>query len=86
MPRIRDKYDLTDTDVSDFLALLALRGEMVEPKRKVEVCRDPYDDMVIEAALEGRARYVVTGDQDLLSLEKFETVTFATARTFLEAF
>lgn len=85
LPRIRDKYNLTDTDVSDFLALLALRGEMVEPRRKVEVCRDPDDDLVIEAALEGRARFVVTGDDDLLSLEKFETVDFVTPRTFLES-
>lgn len=84
LPGIRDKYKLSDTDVSDFLALLALRGEMIEPKRKVNVCRDPDDDMVIEAALEGQARYVVTGDRDLLSLEKFEAVDFVTARIFLQ--
>lgn len=86
LPRIREKYHLTDSDVSDFLALLALRGEMVEPERKIEVCRDPDDDMVIEAALEGKAQYIVTGDQDLLILEKFETVLFVTPRTFLESF
>ena len=85
LPRIRDKYDLTDTDVTDFLALLALRGEMVEAKRKIEVCRDPDDDKVIEAALEGQTRYVVTSDDDLLSLEKFETVLFVTPKVFLQA-
>jgi len=56
---------LTDVDISDLLALLALRGELVEPQRKVKVCRDPDDDMLIEAALEGRAEWVVTGDEDL---------------------
>jgi putative PIN family toxin of toxin-antitoxin system len=84
LPRIRHKYGLTDTDVSDLLALLALRGEMVEPRRRIDVCRDPDDDKVIEA-LEGKARYVVTGDQDLLSLEEFETVRFVTPRRFLES-
>jgi len=86
LPRIRKKYDLTDVDVSDLLALLALRGELVEPQRKVKVCRDPDDDRIIEAALEGRAQWVVTGDEDLLSLKNFESVRFVTPRRFLEVF
>jgi predicted nucleic acid-binding protein len=42
--------------------------------------------MFIEAALEGHAEWVVTGDEDLLSLKKFESVRFVTPRRFLEAF
>jgi predicted nucleic acid-binding protein len=42
--------------------------------------------MFIEAALAGAAEYVVTGDKDLLTLKKFETVRFVTPRTFLAAF
>ena len=68
------------------MALLALRGELVSPARRVKVCRDPKDDMVIEAALAGEAEYVVTGDEDLLTLRRFETVRFVTPRTFLRAF
>jgi predicted nucleic acid-binding protein len=40
--------------------------------------------MVIEAALAGEARWVVTGDEDLLSLGTYETVSFVTPRAFLE--
>ncbi len=86
LPRIREKYHLMDVDVSAFLALLAVRGELVEPARRVTVCRDPDDDMLIEAALEGRAEWVVSGDEDLLTLKTFEGVRFVTPRTFLEAF
>ena len=86
LPRIRDKYSVTDSDVADLLAILALRGELVKPDRAVKVCRDADDDMVIEAALAGGSEWVVTGDEDLLILGRFETVRFVTPRTFLSAF
>ena len=83
LPRIRNKYNLTDTQIEALLDLIALRGQLVAPERRVKVCRDPHDDMFIEAALAGSAECVVTGDDDLLSLEKFETVQFITPRQFL---
>ncbi len=68
------------------LDLIALRGELIAPTRTVRVCRDPKEDMLIEAALAGAAKYVVTGDEDLLVLKKFETVRFVTPRIFLASF
>lgn len=86
LPRLRDRYHLTDEVATDLLALLALRGELVRPERKIRACRDADDDKFIEAAVAGEAEYVVTGDKDLLSLKRFETVRFLTPRAFLEAF
>ena len=83
LPRIRQKYHIGDAQVEALLDLIALRGELVTPTRAVQVCRDPKDDMIIEAALAGAAEYVVTGDKDLLVLKKFETVRFVTPRVFL---
>jgi putative PIN family toxin of toxin-antitoxin system len=83
LPRIRKKYHLNDQDIDDLLALIALRGELVTPTRKVKICRDPKDDMFIEAALAGNAEVVVTGDEDLLTLKRFETVRFTPRRVFL---
>lgn len=41
--------------------------------------------MLIEAAVAGNAEYVVSGDQELLVLKKFEQVRFVTPSAFLEA-
>jgi predicted nucleic acid-binding protein len=38
--------------------------------------------MLIEAALARHTEYVVTGDEDLLVLKKFESVRIVTARAF----
>ncbi len=84
LPRIRDKYHINDEAVEALLAVMALRGQLVVPDRAIRICRDPNDDMLIEAALAGTARYVVTGDKDLLVLKSFETVRFVTPRIFLQ--
>ncbi|MDE3088331.1 MAG: putative toxin-antitoxin system toxin component, PIN family [Chloroflexota bacterium] len=86
LPRIRQKYHLDDHAIETVLALFALRGVLVHPTRRVQVCRDPKDDMIIEAALEGAAEYIVTGDEDLLTLKRFEKIQIVTPRIFLAAF
>ena len=86
LPRIRQKYHLDDEAIETVLALFALRGILITPTRRVQACRDPKDNMIIEAALEGEAEYIVTGDEDLLSLNKFEKIRIVTPRTFLAAF
>ncbi len=86
LPRIRNKYAIDDETITALIALLALRGELVIPRRKVRVCRDPKDDMVIEAALAGAAEVIVTGDDDLLTLHAFEGIRFSTPRDFLASF
>lgn len=86
LPRLREKYQIDDHAIEGMMALLALRGERVHPTRTVQVCRDPEDNMLIETALAGNAEHIVTGDEDLLVLKKFETVRIVTPRAFLESF
>lgn len=38
------------------------------------VCRDPKDEIFIACAVEGRADYIVTGDEDLLNLEEYQGI------------
>ena len=46
--------------------------------------RDPKDDKFLACALEGAAGYIVTGDQDLLSLESFQGVSIVRPADFVE--
>ena len=48
--------------------------------------RDPDDDKFIECAIALDARIVITGDQDLLSLERYFQVEMLSPRMFLDAF
>ncbi len=46
------------------------------------VCRDKKDDDIIALAVSNRARYIITGDDDLLSLKKYEEVEIVSPRVF----
>jgi putative PIN family toxin of toxin-antitoxin system len=85
LPRIRDKYHLTDEDVETVLALILLRGEPVLPQRRITACRDPKDNVVLEVAVAGEADYIVTGDNDLLVLHPFEGIPIVGPADFLKA-
>lgn len=60
-----------------------MRGELVESKEQIRVCRDPQNDFLIETAVAGRAGYIVTGDQDLLVLKKFRKIRLIKPGRFL---
>jgi putative PIN family toxin of toxin-antitoxin system len=85
LPRIRVKYCVRTEHVEALVSTIVLRGERVIPTRQIKLCRDPDDDMFVKAAAAGQAPYVVTGDDDLLTLKKFESVQFITPRAFLAA-
>jgi len=59
--------------------------QIVEPAPLTQpVCRDPDDDAVLALARAAQAALIVSGDQDLLSLEQFERIPIITARAALE--
>jgi putative PIN family toxin of toxin-antitoxin system len=79
-PWLQEKYGLDEAAVETVLRFLVTRGELVEPRIKIRRCRDPRDDMFLEAAVAASAERLVTGDKDLLEMESIEGVTIVTAR------
>ena len=68
-PEIKQKYHLTDKEVEDTLRLL--RSDALRPAPILTLplsLRDPKDEKVLAVALGGQADYLVTGDEDLLSV------------------
>jgi len=59
--------------------------EIVEPKKKLNIIKnDPADNKVLECALQGKAQYIVSGDNHLLRLKDFMGIKIVTAAEFLE--
>ena len=57
--------------------------EIVTVTQVVKACRDPRDDKFLEAAVNGRADAIVTGDKDLLILHPFAGVKIVTPADYL---
>lgn len=85
-PRLRQSYDYSDTAIDAWCAYLHEVGSLISrPLSDIDaVCRDPDDDHVIAAAVTVEADTIVTGDRDLLALDKYRAVRILTARAFLD--
>ena len=89
-PRIRDKYEVDEDEISEFLHLLSARSIKVTPTGQLRVCRDPDDDLILETALLGQAHYAVSRDDDikrdrgLIARMEVHGVTVLSIQQFLE--
>jgi putative PIN family toxin of toxin-antitoxin system len=60
------------------------RAEVVEPAMLARpVCRDPDDDVVLATALAAKADFIVSGDHDLLVLDRFRDIRILNAASAL---
>ena len=64
-PRLRKKFRYSGEDGEIFVRLIVARSVVVETSGNVKICRDPDDDEILESAINGRVRYLVTRDDDL---------------------
>jgi hypothetical protein len=83
-PRVRRRIAATDEDLDLWVAALDLIAEPTEGTLEVRaVVNDPDDDKYLVAALEGRAQFIVSGDQHLLDMRTYEGVQIVTPSAFL---
>ena len=62
--------------------LLERQSVVVNPKTIEKICRDPFDDYVLAAAVEGDVEYLITEDKDLLVLKDYKKVRIVNISTF----
>lgn len=81
--KLSGKLGYTRQETREALSLLHGKMEIVDPASLGEsICRDPDDDAVLAAALGGRCNCIVTGDKDLLVLEKIQKIPILTPADF----
>ena len=86
-PRLKKPYGHTDEDVRLWWReiIREIGSLWTKPLPKIgKVCRDPDDDHVIATAVVVKAKWIVTGDLDLLDLGEYKGIQIVNARTFVE--
>src|ERR1700730_8754294 len=72
-PKIRNDYKIGLEDIDELLSNLELASEIVDsaPLDSSAIqARDPKDNIILTCALGGSADFIVSGDKDLLVLNK----------------
>lgn len=81
---IRPHLKLELKDIEHLLNILKEKAIIVEPKTKINVCRDPSDNIILETAISAKASIIITNDKDLLVLNPFQNISILSTMEFLE--
>jgi len=83
-PRIQQKHNLSDNDITEYLEVLRTFAILVSGTITVNaVPDDPDDNIIIACAIEAEADVIISGDQHLLSLGSYQGIPIVNAADFL---
>lgn len=69
--------------VDELIQILQTIGLFIIISTEVSICRDPKDNYLLALAKDSNANFLVTGDQDLLMIERFENTEIVTYQQLL---
>ena len=69
-PKIK-KYFSTE-QIIEFFELLDESSEEFVLRTKTNLCRDPKDNYLVSLAIDSKADFLITGDKDLLEMNRIE--------------
>ncbi len=64
--------------------IVSLSHLVIAPKLNIKVCRDEKDNKFLECAVNAKADYIVSGDEDLLSLKEYKGMPIIRASRMLQ--
>ena len=82
----RDKFKkfFSESDVEKLLIIFESVGKLIEIKSDIKDCRDVKDNFLLNLAVDGKAKYLITGDKDLLILKKIGKSQIISMSGFME--
>jgi uncharacterized protein len=63
-----DKYINNETR-EQFLNIIKNNSQFIQTTSQITICRDPDDNKFLELAIDSQAKFLLTGDKDLLTLK-----------------
>ncbi len=73
---------ITDEEYQSEISTLFSQINNVINRRQIHIVSDPEDNKILESAVEAEADFLITRDNDLLSLGKYEEIEIVTPAEF----
>lgn len=70
-------------DLEDLFIKLRSNAEFIVVTSILEICRDPKDNFLLALAQDGKATHLITGDKDLLIIQKIGITKILTISEYL---
>jgi len=82
----RKKFGFSPEHVDIIIREIESITTMVNPAKKYSIVSHDSDNIIIDCAMESRVEYIITGDNDLLCLNKYKSVTIINPALFIEEY
>lgn len=82
----RPKFEkfFSQSDIENLLETIEEYADFVSVQSKIDVCSDSKDNFLLALSADGDADFLLTGDNDLLEIQKFKKTTIVTIAGFLK--
>ena len=82
----RPKFErfFSPQDVEELMNKFDFYGKLIEVNSNIKDCRDKKDNFLLNLAIDSKADFLVTGDDDLLILKKIKQTKILTYKEFIK--
>ncbi len=80
---LRNKFAWSQGKIEDLLTNVGQSAVVVKTQPHIHILRDEPDNRILECAVEADAQLIVTGDQHLLALQRFQGTSIMKLSEFL---
>ena len=78
------RLKFTEQQKSKFLEIIFHTVNVIHTQTQLNITADKDDNMILECAVESKAEYIITGDDDLLRIKEFKGIKIVTTDKFLK--
>ena len=79
------KFKFSESEKEQFIEVLISYSILVEPEKNLDVIdEDPDDNKFLECSLKAEVDYIISGDQHVLDLERYEGIKIVDPKEFIE--
>ncbi len=82
--RPKFKKYFSTTDLQNLISKIRIHAEFVLVTSSFDLCRDYKDNFLLALAHDGKASHLITGDKDLLVLERLDKTEILTITDYFE--
>ncbi len=84
-PKFQNSMENKNLKIEELIRTILYMCEFVDSKIEINIVKeDPDDNRIIEAALDGKAKYVISYDNHLLKLKEFRKIKIIHPTDFLK--
>ena len=81
--RPKFKKYFSPSDLQTLHLRISERSIFIDVTSQVSICRDPKDNFLLSLAKDGKASHLITGDNDLLTIKKYQKTAILTLTEYL---